>query len=342
MKKILGSLIIALMLIGVTLSHPLPSFANDFSQANTDSVVISSGADTNAEVMLVDAGNKKSYSTPSSKSSSKSSSSKSSSNKSSSSSSGGLSIFSLFSSIPFLILIVIAYFVLKKLGILKGVNFKDGKIVPEFDTDKIQEMTGQTLSTSTGLDKSKAIEDAIKENDPLFTADKFLGFSKEVYLKIQEAWTARDWSKIRPFEKEELFNQHAQQLEEYKRNGTINIVERINVNKAFLQAYKKDAEYEYLTVQMNVRLTDYIIDEGTRQVVRGDRDSEDWMNYLLTFVRKIGVQTNPATSNMNTKACPHCGAPANITSAGECEYCGYVITTGEHDWVLSNLDSIED
>ena len=25
-------------------------------------------------------------------------------------------------------------------------------------------------------------------------------------------------------------------------------------------------------------------------------------------------------------------------SSGKCEYCGSIITTGEHDWVLSNLE----
>ena len=36
--------------------------------------------------------------------------------------------------------------------------------------------------------------------------------------------------------------------------------------------------------------------------------------------------------------CPNCGAPTQITSAGKCEYCGSVITTGEYSWVLSNLE----
>ena len=41
---------------------------------------------------------------------------------------------------------------------------------------------------------------------------------------------------------------------------------------------------------------------------------------------------------MSTTNCPNCGAPTQITSAGQCEYCGSVITTGEHDWVLSGLE----
>ena len=39
--------------------------------------------------------------------------------------------------------------------------------------------------------------------------------------------------------------------------------------------------------------------------------------------------------------CPNCGAPTEITSSGKCEYCKSIITTGDHDWVLSDIRSRE-
>ncbi|HHZ05450.1 MAG TPA: hypothetical protein GX401_01475 [Clostridiales bacterium] len=42
------------------------------------------------------------------------------------------------------------------------------------------------------------------------------------------------------------------------------------------------------------------------------------------------------------RECPHCGAPLQITSSGKCEYCGSIVTTGEFDWVLSDLDSVRE
>ena len=36
--------------------------------------------------------------------------------------------------------------------------------------------------------------------------------------------------------------------------------------------------------------------------------------------------------------CPNCGAPLTGTSFGKCEYCGSIVSTGVHDWVLSNLE----
>ena len=55
-------------------------------------------------------------------------------------------------------------------------------------------------------------------------------------------------------------------------------------------------------------------------------------------MRKAGVKTKEGTADTNTTNCPNCGAPTKITSSGKCEYCGSIITTGEHDWVLSGLE----
>jgi len=182
---------------------------------------------------------------------------------------------------------------------------------------------------------------AIQAIDPNFSRDSFINWGNEVFITLQQAWTARDWAKIRPFEKEELFRQHEMQLQEYIDTGRINIIGRINIRQAYLHRYQRDAQYEYLTVYMETRMTDYIIDEKTKNVVKGDPNRDYFLNYLLTYMRKTGVKTDPARSNRSTVSCPDCGAPVSVTSAGRCEYCDFIITTGEHDWVLSSLDGVK-
>ena len=131
------------------------------------------------------------------------------------------------------------------------------------------------------------------------------------------------------------------QIQQYIDNHRINVLERININQAYLQKYVRDKDYEYLTVFFQVRMTDYIKDEKTGQVLKGSPTVDSHMKYLYTFMRKNGVKTNPASSNMSTINCPNCGAPTKITSAGRCEYCGSVITTGDFDRVLSNIDGVK-
>jgi hypothetical protein len=130
------------------------------------------------------------------------------------------------------------------------------------------------------------------------------------------------------------------QLDEYIRNNTINMVERICINKSMMTVYSKDNQYEYATVYLSARMNDYIIDAETKQVVKGDRNREFHSNYNLKFMRSLGVKTT-VNSGKSTTNCPNCGAPTQITSAGECEYCNSVITTGQHDWVLCDLDGAQ-
>ena len=182
------------------------------------------------------------------------------------------------------------------------------------------------------------IENKIQVNDPNFNKEEFVAWSKNLFVKLQQAWTDRDWSTIRTFETENLFEQHKNQLQGYINNNQINVMDRICVNYAHLYNYRLEGDKEILTVRLNSRMADYIIDATTKQVLKGDKQTERVNTYLLTFIRKNGVKTKPGTIEVNTTNCPNCGAPTQITSSGKCEYCGSVITTGEYNWVLSNLE----
>lgn len=183
------------------------------------------------------------------------------------------------------------------------------------------------------------VGETIRQSDPAFSDEKFIAWTNEVFLKLQTAWTARDWKVIRPFESEELFAQHSQQLQEYINNKKINVIERIAIQNTRLINYAVDGDKEKLVVDLHAVMRDYIIDENTRAVLESDPNRDWHMKYHLTFARKVGVKTDPGTSNKSTTNCPNCGAPTEITSAGQCEYCRSVITTGEHDWVLINIKS---
>lgn len=186
--------------------------------------------------------------------------------------------------------------------------------------------------------RSKAVGEKIRETDQFFNDEKFLSWAKTSFIKLQTAWTERDWETIRPIESESLFEQHSRQLKGYVDRKQINKMDRISVNYAELVSYDTDNEKDILVVALNSSMNDYIIDETTGNVVKGDKDRRITNTYKLTFIRKKGVLTSEGTDKVNTTNCPNCGAPTNITSSGKCEYCGAVITTGEHDWVLNGME----
>ena len=188
---------------------------------------------------------------------------------------------------------------------------------------------------------SGLIEQEVKAVDPLFNKEVFMTWVRTLFIKLQEAWTARDWETIRTFESVELFEQHKKQLQGYIDNHQINVMERIAVLSVELLKFEQNGDKDVLTCIVRSRMNDYIIDDRDRKLIMGDKTKNIYGTYKMTFVRKTGVKTKAGTSEINKTNCPNCGAPTTITSSGKCEYCGSVITTGEHDWVLADLTRIK-
>lgn len=148
--------------------------------------------------------------------SSSSSSHSSSSHSSSSSSGGGVYIFG--GSLPGIIIAVGIYLLimyLKKKGGIDSIN----NVAPNAN------------------DNTDSVEAQIRNIDPMFSAENFMAFSKEVFIKLQAAWTDRKWEEIRPFESNELFEQHSKQLQQYIDTKRINIVDRVSVRKTYLNSF---------------------------------------------------------------------------------------------------------
>lgn len=239
----------------------------------------------------------------------------------------------MFGPIPGTIICIILVVIFIKLG-------KSGKLKSLLSRNsKTNNVNNYTSTNNTSNYSSDEVASKVRETDPNFSEDKFIGWTREVFIKLQQAWTDRNWKIIRPFESEELFNLHNTQLEEYIKNNKINVIEKINVSYCALTDFRVDGDKEVMTVELHAIMRDYVIDATSKKVLESD-PNKDWnMQYIMTFNRKIGVKTHAGTSNKSTTNCPNCGAPTEITSAGQCSYCGSVITTGEHDWVLTDIRS---
>ena len=205
--------------------------------------------------------------------------------------------------------------------------------------DYINQQVNSQVQADTTPDYSAMVANQIQTIDPAFSSDKFIGFAREVFMKIQEAWTTKDWKPIRPFESETLFNQHKQQLDEYIRSGKTNVIEKIGIKHCSLHAFQEDGDKEVLVVWLNAVMRDYVIDDATKNVLESDPNRDWYMKYEMVFNRKAGVKTDPGRTGNSITNCPNCGAPTEITSSGQCSYCGSVVTNGEHDWVLTDIHS---
>ena len=247
---------------------------------------------------------------------------------SSSSSSGGGGSFGFIGSMPVIIIIIIIVIVINK---NKGSGSGSTTVRPG------QGSQGANVFLPNRNDQ---IQTLLQKKDPNFTADDFVTFAKQVYIDIQMAWCNRDMTPVRPVLHQNLFNTTQRQVEEKKNQGVVYHYESIAINTAYLTSFVRDKDFEYLTVYLNARMIDYQVDEKTGNIIRGDRTTRWDLRYKMKFVRSTSAKTKGAVSGTQGYNCPNCGAPLEITSSGECPYCGSIVTTGDYSWVLTDFTTV--
>ncbi len=192
--------------------------------------------------------------------------------------------------------------------------------------------------TAITAEKAQTVEKQILAVDELFSREEFEAWVKQIFIKLQYAWTDRNWAEIRSFETNELFEQHNMQLNRYIERKQINMLEQVSVSWVKLYNFYQTAERDVLEVAVNSRMIDYVIDEETKKVISGDKNSAKIRTYKLTFIRKKGIKTEPGKITAKAINCPNCGGQLTMTQAGKCEYCGSIVVVDDHGWALSELE----
>ncbi|MFJ7679997.1 TIM44-like domain-containing protein [Peribacillus sp. NPDC097198] len=180
----------------------------------------------------------------------------------------------------------------------------------------------------------------LKSKDPLFHDEVFLSKINNMFLQLQQAWMEKQWNSIRPFETDSLFNMHNRQLQSYIDQHKTNVVENIAILESKIVRYENDGSNDELDVYIKARMNDYVIDDHTKKVLKGNPDQDIHMSYIWTLIRKETVLTETQKEKYDVTQCPNCGANVSINASGQCEYCDSVISSGEYDWVLSKIKVI--
>ncbi|MGL4363087.1 MAG: TIM44-like domain-containing protein [Cellulosilyticaceae bacterium] len=176
------------------------------------------------------------------------------------------------------------------------------------------------------------------QKDPEFSEQMMVGKVNNMFMRLQLAWMDKKWEEVRPFETDALFNTHKMQLDQYIANKRTNKIEDIAIVDTEVLKYEAIGEFEYLDVSIKAKFVDYIVDDVTNKVIKGDKNKTIYMHYKWKMMRKIGTKTK--NSHVEAIACPNCGANLSINQAGRCEYCDSIVTKGDFDWLLSEIEVI--
>lgn len=179
----------------------------------------------------------------------------------------------------------------------------------------------------------------LRQMDPNFSEEAMKEHIANLYIRMQNCWSTKQWEEMRASMTDSLFNQMNSQLQTLIRGRQTNYVERIAVLGVDLTGFGQDENKDMLTAIVQTRIVDYTLRDDTGELVSGSRSAEKFLTYEWLMVRSKGAATG-TIDGQEAKNCPNCGAPLDLNHTAKCAYCGTIITAEEHDWVLSAIKGI--
>ena len=149
-----------------------------------------------------------------------------------------------------------------------------------------------------------------------YTEDKLLEEAYKVYVNIQEAWASNNIDTAKDCLSNELYNQYKSQLSTLIMKKQRNVMSDFSYVKGIINKVRKiDSEGVFITTTINVNCKDYLLNEESNTVERGDKE------HLWDYVYELIFELHKDDNIINN--CPNCNSKLNGDGATvKCEYCG--------------------
>jgi hypothetical protein len=174
----------------------------------------------------------------------------------------------------------------------------------------------------------------LSQRDPAFAWPAFQSRVALIFAAMQTSWSNREWTSVRPFVSDNLFQMLNYWIEAYKKERLRNVTEGARIENIELVRISSDRFFDALTVRLFASSLDFTIADDDGRVVAGSRSKPRRYSEYWTLIRG-SARKGPTRTDA---ACPSCGAPLKIEMAGHCEYCRAKVTSGDFDWVLSRIE----
>lgn len=173
------------------------------------------------------------------------------------------------------------------------------------------------ISPKSRMQVEKGIE-SLKKRDPGFSQVLFLDFVSSIYHKYYAFQGKKHLKDLKPFLSEEVEGELAHELEK----GNITHTEIVIGAMHVIDVLDLD-DVDGIAVDIEANYTKNLGNKSTRFIVQ-----ERWL-----FNRNKQVKS-ATPDKLQKLSCPNCGAPANFTDNGQCNYCSTEIKLGEMQWFV--------
>ena len=153
--------------------------------------------------------------------------------------------------------------------------------------------------------------DKVLEDIGVDDREKLKGDFYKIFVDVQNAWMNFKYDDLEKLCGEKLFNSFKSDLEVLKLNNGKNVMSDFEYKDSKIIKVSKKKDNILVKVVLRVSFFDYVINDKTKEVIRGNDYEKMDNTYLLVFSKK-----NKPSSN-----CPSCGADLVNNKRKKCPYC---------------------
>ncbi len=112
--------------------------------------------------------------------------------------------------------------------------------------------------------------------------------AEDIFFKVQGAWTRRDLSLVRDYVDYETARILEQDLEDLRRNRSINRLENISIRRVDIGESWAEGNRDFVRVRFTANLLDYTVDESTGELKDGSTSTPVKFDENWIFARSSG------------------------------------------------------
>ncbi|MEA2646752.1 MAG: hypothetical protein QOE92_1835, partial [Chloroflexota bacterium] len=168
--------------------------------------------------------------------------------------------------------------------------------------------------------------------DPDFDVEAFRGGVTAAFYTIKRAWAAMDPAVCRHRMTEDLWARQAAAIEAIRLDGCRTVVEAIAVIDVEVVDSQTVGSEDQVMAVLDVSGADYIIHEGTREVVRGSTTPGTWRETWVLRRRRDG--------RAQARKCPECGSPLEVNEDGRCAFCDAAVPGVKAEWLVGDMSRV--